>query len=146
MIEIQYCTQLEDDYSCRTCSNYRYPNVLVQWNLCYPSNCKSPQSFNCSGNCYNYFNNWLNDKSVCVADNCQTYNNDGICLACIKPFNVVNGICLYEGPCLDYNPVTSQCKSCRDQYTLISGSCIPKNCTSYSPTDVSTCLECQRGF
>ncbi len=70
LIEIEYCTQLEDDYSCRTCANYRYPNVLIQWNLCHPSNCKSSQLYNCSGNCYNYFNNWLADKSVCVADNC----------------------------------------------------------------------------
>lgn len=36
--------------------------------------------YNCSGNCYNYFgNNVINDKSVCVADNCQTIKKDGTC-------------------------------------------------------------------
>jgi len=103
--------------------------------------------YNCSGNCYNYFgNNVFNDSSVCVANNCQTFNNDGTCLVCFKPYNVVNGICLNQGPCVEYNPTTSQCKTCRAGYNLISGSCIPKNCTSYSPSDVSICLQCQSGY
>ncbi len=88
----------------------------------------------------------MNDPGVCVADNCQIYNKDGTCSVCNKPYNVSNSICLYFGPCIDFNPATNQCRSCRDGYSLVSGSCIPKNCTSYSPADISVCLECAKGF
>ena len=70
--------------------------------------------YNCSGNCFNYFgNNVVGDNSVCVADNCQLVKKDGMCDTCTKPFNMVNGICLNQGPCVEYNPATSQCRVCR---------------------------------
>ena len=109
LIVIRYSTNLAADYSCTSCSNYRFPNVATQWSLCHPKNCQSLM-LNCSGNCVNgYGNNILDDQTVCTANYCQAYTDDGNCLNCILPYVLNNGLCLYQGPCLNYNSVTTKC-------------------------------------
>ena len=109
LIVIRYSTNLAADYSCTSCSNYRFPNVATQWSLCHPKNCQSLM-LNCSGNCVNgYGNNILDDQTVCTSNYCQAYTDDGNCLNCILPYVLNNGLCLYQGPCLNYNSVNTKC-------------------------------------
>jgi hypothetical protein len=147
IINITYCLSINSDYSCNRCTNYRYPNTQVRWNLCYPSNCLISTLYNCSGNCVANFGNYIsNDNSVCVASNCLQYNYNGTCAVCVSYLQLVNGVCLNNGPCTQFNNITNTCISCKSGYFLSNGNCYPTNCTTYVPSNVNQCLVCDQGF
>lgn len=147
IINITYCLSINSDYSCNKCTYYRYPNTQIRWNLCYPSNCLISTLYNCSGNCLTNFGNYISsDNSVCVASNCLQYNYDGTCAVCVSYLQLVNGVCLNNGPCSQFNSVTNTCISCKSGYFLSNGNCYPTNCTTYVPSNVNQCLVCDQGF
>lgn len=147
IINITYCLSINSDYSCAYCSNYRYPNTQVRWSLCYPSNCQFVTFYNCSGNCLTYFGNLIvSDASVCVATNCLQYNTNGACLQCVSYLQLINGTCINNGSCTQFNPISNACTACQNAYFLSNGNCIPMNCSKYDPNNNNQCSACFTGF
>ena len=92
-LNITSCIQYQGP-NCISCENYRFPNQLVQFGLCYPYNCRNISLINCQNNCLNYFGNPMIDFGACTADNCLRLNSNGRCMICQQLYNLSNGICI----------------------------------------------------
>jgi hypothetical protein len=128
------------------CGNYRYPNPLTQYQLCYPYNCQSNQQYNCE-ECKKGFGRNGQSEGVCVADFCVEYNQDGTCRRCEEPYTLVaGGTCENQGLCEVFDSIMQVCTECKKYYVLENNACRVANCERESLETLGVCEECKLGY
>jgi hypothetical protein len=87
----------------------------------------------------------LTPSSTCTVANCQTFNADTSCAACLSGYTLVNGICKkYPYQCTQTD-IQGNCLQCNPNFQLTQGQCIAVGCSSYNLATY-VCFVCLPGY
>ena len=112
------------------------------YHLCYPYNCESTNEFMCSQCKFGYgFDSRY--PGSCVATFCESFAQNGSCLACRLPYTLSSsGICENTGCCEVYNTTLGACQQPKKYFTIQNNICTVQNCLRTDPTKIASCLQC----
>lgn len=87
----------------------------------------------------------LTPNNTCTVTNCQTFNADRSCAACISGYTLVNLICKQFPYQCNQTDSQGNCVQCNTNFQLTQGQCIAVGCSSYS-LSTFVCLACFPGY
>ena len=64
-------------------------------------------------------------KCVPVSDNCNEWNDSGVCTSCFRGYRLDNGVCTQANSLCETSNASGACTTCYSGYILDNGSCVP---------------------
>lgn len=92
-----------------------------------------------------------NGKCIKVNDQCQTWDNSGLCTSCYQGYNLSSGVCTQsstDSNCAKYDSTLKRCIQCATRYFLNSSSLcqsVSDQCQTFD-NRTGYCTSCYQGY